>query len=244
MTNFLNLKKINLYARRYGAFNGFRVFLAQRCRKVFDPHNISSYSQTGEDRIVSHLLNVERGFYVDVGCNHPQRFSNTFEFYKKGWRGINIDANSGLIDEHRRIRREDTSVCAVVSDEERDIVFTEFKDSLISSVSDSHVDQWKSVREIKEQRTVRAETLNAILERHQAPHRFDLLSIDVEDHDFEVLSSLDLEKYRPSVIVIEIHGFDIENPDQNDIYVHLKKHGYKMVGFVIANGYFTDSRRN
>lgn len=243
MTNFLGLGKINLYTKRYGFFNGLRTFLAQRCRKALDPHNISSYSQTGEDRIVGHLLNVDRGFYVDVGCNHPQRYSNTYEFYRKGWHGITIDANSNLIEEHRRVRREDAGVCAVVSDKERDIVFTEFHDSLVSSVSDSHVDLWKTLREIKEQRTVRAETLNAILERHEAPHQFDLLSIDVEDHDFEVLRSLDLQRYRPQMIVIEIHDFDIEHPDQNNIYLHLRNHDYKMIGFVCGSGYFADRRR-
>ena len=25
-------------------------------------------------------------------AHHPQRFSNTYKFYLKGWRGINIDA--------------------------------------------------------------------------------------------------------------------------------------------------------
>ena len=50
-----------------------------------------SYSQEGEDLVVDRLLNGKRnGFYVEVGCHHPYRYSNTFMFYKKGWRGICI----------------------------------------------------------------------------------------------------------------------------------------------------------
>jgi hypothetical protein len=33
------------------------------------------------------------GFYVDVGAHHPRRYSNTNYFYKRGWKGINIEPN-------------------------------------------------------------------------------------------------------------------------------------------------------
>src|SRR4051812_39740676 len=54
------------------------------------------YSQEGEDILLSKLLHdVSRGSFVDVGCHHPQRFSNTYHFYRRGWRGINIDPLPG-----------------------------------------------------------------------------------------------------------------------------------------------------
>ena len=33
------------------------------------------------------------GYYVEVGAYHPKLFSNTYLFYKKGWRGICIEPN-------------------------------------------------------------------------------------------------------------------------------------------------------
>ena len=52
-----------------------------------------SYSQEGEDILLSRIFrNQKKGFYVDIGAHHPTRFSNTYYFYKLGWRGINIDA--------------------------------------------------------------------------------------------------------------------------------------------------------
>ena len=47
------------------------------------------------------LENNQNGFYVDIGAFHPYRFSNTFYFYLRGWKGINVDAtpNSMLLFE-------------------------------------------------------------------------------------------------------------------------------------------------
>ena len=44
------------------------------------------YSQEGEDMILSYMFIQKRtiGFYMDVGAHHPNRFSNTYYFYKKG----------------------------------------------------------------------------------------------------------------------------------------------------------------
>ena len=35
----------------------------------------------------------EKGFYVDIGCYHPIRYSNTYRMFKLGWKGMNIDLN-------------------------------------------------------------------------------------------------------------------------------------------------------
>ena len=55
-----------------------------------------SYSQEGEDLILERFFEgKEIGFFVDIGAHHPMRFSNTYIFYLKGWRGINVDATPG-----------------------------------------------------------------------------------------------------------------------------------------------------
>ena len=30
-------------------------------------------------------------FFFDIGCFHPIKYNNTYVYYKKGYRGINID---------------------------------------------------------------------------------------------------------------------------------------------------------
>ena len=48
-------------------------------------------------------------------------------------------------------------------------------------------------------------TLNNILKNYRVIKDFDFLNIDVEGHEFDVLKGLNLNKYRPKLISIEIH---------------------------------------
>jgi FkbM family methyltransferase len=227
---------------QFGALNAIRLLGAELTRKTLDPYNISSYSQTGEDRIIDCiLLGRKTGFYVEVGCNHPQAYSNTYTFYKRGWSGITIDANENLIQKHHRLRKQDKSICAVISDKEQEVVFTEFEESLVSSLDANHVSEYSKNLNIKGKRLVNTVSLDTLLQEYEIPRDFDLLSIDVEGHDFEVLCSLNLHTYRPKMIVIEMHGFDLINPKSSQIYEYLRANDYKMVGYVIMNGYFVDS---
>ena len=84
-----------------------------------------SYAHTGEDRIIDSILKPiinKPGFYVEVGCNEPIFISNTFSLYKRGWKGICIDANGELIKKYKKKRPRDIAVQALVSNklEERD----------------------------------------------------------------------------------------------------------------------------
>lgn len=232
-------KRIGIIFRQFGVLTGIRVLLAEVARRLFEPWLIPSYSQTGEDRLIVAMLgDVGQGFYVDVGCNRPQYWSNTFGLYGKGWSGVCIDASPELIDQHKRLRIRDSSVCAVISNVEQLIEFTEFENSCVSSVSPAHVEEWRSQSRIKRVRQVRAVSLTSVLEACNTPRSFELLSIDVEGHDFEVLCSIDLSLHRPTMIVIEMHGFDLRTPTDSKIYNYLIENQYKLVGFALMNGYF------
>lgn len=74
-------------------------------------HGNRCYSQEGEERILERLFKGKtNGFYVDCGANHPIRYSNTYRLYRKGWRGIVIDALPGTEKIYSRIRPRDIVV--------------------------------------------------------------------------------------------------------------------------------------
>ena len=84
-----------------------RIIYAYR----WDPWQRSSWSQEGEDLILARIFGDKPdGFYVDVGAHHPQRFSNTYYFYRRGWRGINIDAMPGSMLAFNRLRPLDINI--------------------------------------------------------------------------------------------------------------------------------------
>jgi hypothetical protein len=70
-----------------------------------------SFSQEGEDRLLDRYFgNRPTGFYIDVGAHHPHRFSNTYLFYMRGWRGINIDAMPDSMKPFRSMRPRDINL--------------------------------------------------------------------------------------------------------------------------------------
>ena len=238
----VRLHSLPTYLRQFPLLTGLRFYVADLLRAILDPYSRTAYAQWGEDTALASLLEPRPGLYVEVGANHPQYFSNSFALYRKGWTGISIEANESLVRLHRRCRPRDCTVCAVVSDAERQAVFTQCDDTLFSSLDPSFSDQLTARfdRRRLRRREVTTRTLTSILDEAHCPPRFELLSIDVEGHDFEVLSSLDLARYRPRIVVIEMHGFAVADADSNRICSHMRTHGYTLVGYLATNGYFRD----
>lgn len=207
-----------------------------------------SYAQGAEDIIIQYLLKYHVGVdgpgnYVDVGCNAPIRYSNTFHLYLTGWRGINIDANAELIKECQKVRLEDVCVHAAVSDTEREAIFHRAKSDLVSTIDETRLVDWKKHFEFvdDDQERVVTRTLTSILDEHWTHgNSIDVLSIDVEGHDFPVLKSIDLSRYRPRIIVIEMHS--VSNMENTEVYQYLFANGFEFKFYAVLNAYFTDSR--
>ena len=105
-------------------------------KTYFDGYAKNSYSQEGEDMILIRLFEKqEKGFYVDVGAHHPQRFSNTCFFYKKGWWGINLDAMPGSMKKFIRKRPKDINLEIAISDKEQILKYYIFNEKALSSFS-------------------------------------------------------------------------------------------------------------
>lgn len=104
--------------------------------KAVAPGSNLSYAQSGEDLVLDFLTNYKpSGFYVDVGCNHPVRQSNSFRFYRKGWSGVVIDANPVFRTKFQRMRPRDRFVEACVSDAVAEVNFHVFEGDALSSIS-------------------------------------------------------------------------------------------------------------
>jgi FkbM family methyltransferase len=214
--------------------------IAEACRRIFLPESKVYYSHGGEDvHILTLLGNKPNGFYIDIGSNDPIHYSNTFKMYTLGWTGILVDGNSKLIEKARKIRKKDICVHALVSNESREIDFYLSGNDLISSIDPEHAASYTNLDSRIEKVSMSTMTIDQIIDQYlPAGQTIDLLSIDVEGHDFEVLQSISLAKYRPGLIVIE----DLKQMKadlSNNFYVlYLKNYQYVLVSTDMQNLYF------
>lgn len=194
-----------------------------------------SFSQEGEDLIVKELFHGKtQGFYVDVGAHHPQRFSNTYYFYLKGWKGINIDAMPDSMKIFELLRPNDINLEFPVSDKSETLTYYEFNESAINSFSlplsqkrDLESKSYKIVSETRMQTQTLAKVLDTYLPFNQV---IDFLSIDVEGLDYQVLISNDWEKYRPKIVLVEdLNLRFLEDVNDSKIYNFLLSKGYRLM---------------
>ncbi len=221
----------------------FRLFLLYVIRRILRLEVGFSYSEFSEDLILNHIQGMGKGTYVDVGCNEPIHFSNTFSLYLSGWTGINIDANEELIRKCRRIRKKDISVCEAVSDQIKEVTFFQARNALVSTIDNDYYNAdpgwWERNTELR--RVVRTKTLTSILDEQLTPGRnIDLLSVDVEGHDLKVLQGLDFLRYRPKVIMVEMR--DIENTADNEIHKFLAAKEYALFAFSVLTAIYIEKK--
>ncbi|MFD2203192.1 FkbM family methyltransferase [Shivajiella indica] len=203
-----------------------------------------SFAFTGEDRIIESLLKAKityNGFYVDVGANHPKFLSNTYSLYRKGWRGICIDANKNLIKKYEFFRPKDHAVHALVSDIATSRTFYQVQNNVLSTTDARFLRDFEQEGlEVKEE-VMQSTTLTDILDRYHAPKDFDLLGVDAEEHDLEVLKGMDWNRYRPRLVVVEDETFDFRNRAIHPMVFFMQQKGYDLKGYVLKNLYFMPS---
>jgi hypothetical protein len=83
-------------------------------------HNCMSFSQCGEDLAVVNIL-MQLGHqgpvnYVDIGCFHPIKYSNSYFFYLREGSGLVVDMNDSHRSEFERMRPRDKFLSEIISD--------------------------------------------------------------------------------------------------------------------------------
>jgi hypothetical protein len=182
------------------------------------------YSQFGEDKVIKEIIksDYKNGFYVDVGCYHPKKHSNTYLLHKKKkWSGINIDIESNKIKVFNLSRPQDLNICCPIFDKKSFVkVIKTQKYGVGSCIKKGNKSDINSIP---------TKSLNDVLKNSSFKNKeIDLLNIDVEGSDFQVLKSLNLKKYKPKMIIIESHEKEIKKILKSKIYKYLLKKKYML----------------
>ena len=175
-----------------------------------------------------------KGFYVDVGAHHPIRFSNTNHFYRKGWRGINIDSTPGSMRAFNWLRRRDINLEIGIGSASGSLNLYCFNEPALNTFDENLAKERSTERYfVKRTVEVRVEPLGKILEKYlPADHNIDFLTIDVEGLDLVVLQSNDWARYKPSYILVEDMDFNLNRYEESPIYNFLSNQGYKIVAIL------------
>ena len=209
----------------------------------YEKYSKKSYSISNVDLIIDRMFaNLKNGFYVDVGCNHPIKFNNTYLLYKRGWSGINIDLDSKSINEFKKFRPRDYNIKKIISsDEEIKDVYIYHERSAINTLSAELVD----IRKTKPKKKIREKTttLNRVIEESPFKNKkINLISIDIENHEYAALKDFNFSEYKVDVIVVEftdlhqqkleIYNQSLESIVKSKIYNLLINQNYKLINWV------------
>lgn len=214
---------------------------------LFFKHVRTSFSQSGEDIIISDLfsrLAIQNPSYLDIGANDPVALSNTYRLYKRGSKGVCVEPNPVLCEKIQQKRKRDTCLnVGVAFDERRQADFYVFPEKFngLNTFSKEEADFWEQtgneeigIHKVEKVIKMNLIHINEIIEQYFSPHP-NLVSIDVEGFDIDILKTLDFSKYTPEVFCIETLGFIENNKEikKHDIIDFFKEHGY----FIYADTY-------
>lgn len=200
-----------------------------------------SYSQEGEDLVLARIFeNQPTGFYIDVGALHPKRFSNTFRFYRQGWKGINIDAMPGSMVEFDKVRPLDINIESPISDKSEILNYYIFNEPALNTFSKQMAEERsnKDIYQIEKVIPITTKTLSTILDEHLAETQsIDFLTIDAEGLDFQVLKSNNWLKYCPKIVLIE-NELSIKEMMGSDIDIFMEENNYQLYAKTVKTYFY------
>ncbi|NCC71041.1 FkbM family methyltransferase [bacterium] len=210
---------------------------AVKIKNNLTPFYKKSYSQFGEDMVLNSFIieeNIQKGFFIDIGAYHPKKYSNTYFFYKKGWSGINIDANPGSMRKFNKHRKRDINIEVAIDNTEKEKEIFLYEDGAYNTLSKNRVNILKNEEiKIKEIKKIKTQKLTNILDKYLSNNQLiDFMSIDVEGLDLEILKSNDWNKYKPKFILIELHFNNVKEIFNNNVYKFLIEKNYKLISII------------
>jgi len=183
------------------------------CRFVTDrpEHLAISWAQQWEDvRLWRVFRHRTPGFYVDVGAMDPVIDSVTKVFYDHGWHGIDVEPHPAYAAALRAARARDVVEETAADDAKGSvplhlIVTGDGDDTGLSTTVERHARRHATDGMSVQTIDVRAAPLTELLAGTEAedPATFHFLKIDVEGREAAVLRVMDLDRFRPMVVLLE-----------------------------------------
>ena len=187
-----------------------------------------SYSQFEEDLFLkTYFKNKKDGFFIDIGCYHPFKGNNTYLLYKSGWSGINIDLNQLGIDLFNIARPRDKNICTAISNKDGFVEYYLPNNNPLSTeitidrkfskiLEEIHGNQYEIFK-------TKSMTWGSLENEYKKFFKdIDFFKIDIEGSDLEVLKSINLNKLKVKLIMIEASTFNSRDRKETINYLNSK----------------------
>jgi FkbM family methyltransferase len=204
-----------------------------------------SYSQSGEDIIVSFLLDMisksTQKKYLDIGANHPFLLSNTALLYKNGGSGVLVEPDPFYANLLRKRRPKDRVIQSGVHFSGESTADFYIMDSpTLNTFSKQEMLRYVNMgHELVNTLRVDLLNVNSLLEM---AGDLDFLNLDIEGLDYAVLEMIDWKKHRPKCVCVESIAYekDKEPEKLKNISNLMQDNDYVLYADTFINSIFVD----
>jgi len=204
---------------------------------------ITSYAQNFEDVMLWRALgHIEKGFYIDIGAQHPVMDSVSKAFYERGWRGIHVEPNRAYAEMLRKDRPDELVIEAAVSDRHGFMAFYEIPETGLSTGDAAIADFHRSKEFQVIQRQVPLLTLDDVLAK-AGSRDIHWLKIDVEGFEKLVIKGWRNHAIKPWVLVIESTSPNSNRDVSGDWENVVLNLGYEFAYFDGLSKFYVNKKR-
>ena len=182
--------------------------------------------------ILNNILTFKNdGVFIEIGANDGKTGSFTYNLAEIGWYGINFEPVPRIYDlccENHKHHKNVKNINIAIGESRSKVNILDA--GTLSSIDKDTIEVYSTTPQFSRHinnnnkyHTIKVETLNYMLEENQVSN-IDLLVLDVEGYEENVLKGFSIEKYSPSIFIIEIGD---QHPDFVNNKVMMNK--YKIL---------------
>ena len=128
---------------------------------------------------------IKKGTYLDVGCYHPIKESQTSFLYKRGWKGVNLDISKQSIDMFKIFRPQDLNLNLGLSTKSgKQYAYFEGDISTVSSLDKNYLK--KIGRKNKKKKSINVINLKKLRKKYKLKE-INFLKLDCESIDESII---------------------------------------------------------